>query len=157
MEIYSKGSYPASALSNFAPHTFIIDGVICNSMEGFLQSLKYKNAEMQKEICKLVGVRAKQAGSNKKWQRDGIYWQGRRIDRYDVEYQHLLNRAFNALAENSSFKAALLATGNATLTHNMGGIKESETILTRSEFISRLTSIRTYLRKEIEHETLWRE
>lgn len=52
MDIGSQNSYPASALSNFAPHPFIIDGIECNSMEGFLQSLKFKNPEMQKEVCK---------------------------------------------------------------------------------------------------------
>lgn len=34
MDIGSKNGYPASALSNFAPHPFTIDGVECNSMEG---------------------------------------------------------------------------------------------------------------------------
>jgi hypothetical protein len=31
---------PARALSNLAPHGFEIDGIVCASMEGFLQSLK---------------------------------------------------------------------------------------------------------------------
>lgn len=34
MDIGSKNGYPASALSNFAPHLFELDGVKCNSMEG---------------------------------------------------------------------------------------------------------------------------
>ena len=37
MDIGSGNSYPSNALSNFAPHPFEIDGVNCNSMEGFLQ------------------------------------------------------------------------------------------------------------------------
>ena len=40
MDISSGNGYPAGSLSNFAPHGFIIDGVECASMEGFLQSLK---------------------------------------------------------------------------------------------------------------------
>lgn len=40
MDIGSGTGFPTAALSNFAPHPFIIDGVECNSMEGFLQSLK---------------------------------------------------------------------------------------------------------------------
>ena len=45
MDISSGSSYPASSLSNFSPHPFIIDGVECSSMEGFLKSLlmKWKN------------------------------------------------------------------------------------------------------------------
>lgn len=38
MDIRSGKDYPSSALSNFAPHPFEIDGVKCASMEGFLQS-----------------------------------------------------------------------------------------------------------------------
>ena len=56
-----------SALSNFAPHAFIIDGIECASMEGFLQSLKFSNPEMQKQVCTLVGKAAKFKGKKKKW------------------------------------------------------------------------------------------
>ena len=49
LDIGSGKDYPSNALSNFAPHPFVIDGVECNSMEGFLQSLKFKEPEMQKE------------------------------------------------------------------------------------------------------------
>lgn len=38
MDISSGAGYPASSLSNFAPHEFEIDGIKCASMEGFLQS-----------------------------------------------------------------------------------------------------------------------
>lgn len=148
MEIYSKGTYPANKLTNFAPNAFIIDGIFCASMEGFLQSLKFKNSEMQKEICQLIGSRAKNAGRNKNWKRDGLYWQGQKIDRYGEEYQELLDRAYNSILQNTSFQAALLASGNATLTHNMGKQKESETILTRTEFVGRLTKMRAQLQKE---------
>ena len=54
MDIGSRAGYPASALSNFAPHRFIFDDVECASMEGFLQSLKFKSPEMQKEVCELA-------------------------------------------------------------------------------------------------------
>lgn len=43
MDIKSGCGYPASALSNFAPHPFVLDGVYCASMEGFLQSLKFNS------------------------------------------------------------------------------------------------------------------
>ena len=35
IDVYSKGEYPADALSNFYPHAFVIDGIQCASMEGF--------------------------------------------------------------------------------------------------------------------------
>lgn len=65
MDIKSGNGYPASALSNFAPHPFEFDGVQIASMEGFLQSLKFKNRDMQEHICSLVGFAAKQAGRHK--------------------------------------------------------------------------------------------
>lgn len=43
MNMYSPGEYPLNKLSNFAPNEFEMDGVKCGSMEGFLQSLKYRN------------------------------------------------------------------------------------------------------------------
>ena len=62
MDIGSKNGYPSGALSNFAPHPFEIDGIKCNSMEGFLQSLKFSNPEMQEYVCTLVGMAAKRKG-----------------------------------------------------------------------------------------------
>ena len=149
MDISSGSGYPTSSLSNFAPHEFIIDNIKCASMEGFLQSLKFQNPEMQKYVCSLVGKTAKFKGKNKKWQKTGnLYWQGDVIKRDSERYQELLDNAYNALAKNQSFKKALLATGNATLTHNMGKTKISETVLTKTEFVSRLTKIRTELMQD---------
>ena len=149
MDIGSGSGFPSGALSNFAPHPFVIDGVECNSMEGFLQSLKFSNPEMQKEVCKLVGKAAKFKGKKKKWWRtQTLYWQGTEIPRDSQEYQDLLDRAFDALAQNSGFRAALLATGSSVLTHSIGKTKITETVLTRQEFCSRLTKIRERIRKE---------
>lgn len=69
MDIGSKCGYPCSALSNFAPHPFEIDGVQCASMEGFLQSLKFSSVEMQEYVCTLVGIKAKNKGRGKNWYR----------------------------------------------------------------------------------------
>lgn len=148
MDIGSGSGYPESALSNFAPHSFVIDGIECASMEGFLQSLKFSNPDMQKEVCKLVGKAAKFKGKKKKWYRtQTLYWQGKEIHRDSDEYQQLLDRAYNALSHNTGFQKALLATGDATLTHSIGKRKTNETVLTVQEFISRLYAIRDKLRK----------
>lgn len=149
MDIGSGNGYPSSALSNFAPHPFVIDGVECNSMEGFLQSLKYENIEMQKYVCTLVGKKAKFKGKKKAWYRKQIlYWQGKEYPRNSKEYQDLLDRAYQALAKNEGFQKALLATGNATLKHSIGKKDITQTILTRQEFCSRLTKIREELKKK---------
>lgn len=149
MDIGSGSGWPAAALSNFAPHPFVIDGVACASMEGFLQSLKFKEPEMQKEVCKLVGKAAKFKGKKKKWWREQtLHWQGQKLKRDSQEYQDLLDKAFLALSENASFQKALLATGDATLTHSIGKNKQSETVLTKQEFCSRLIKIRKELKNE---------
>ena len=148
MDIGSGTGLPAAALSNFTPHPFVIDGVECASMEGFLQSLKFKEPDMQVEVCKLVGKAAKFKGKKKKWWRtQTLYWQGQEFKRDSQEYQDLLDRAFDALAQNIGFQKALLATGKATLTHSIGKSKEQETVLTKQEFCSRLTKIRDNLQK----------
>ena len=148
MDINSGAGYPASALSNFAPYSFEVDGVECASMEGFLQSLKFKNPDMQKEVCKLVGKVAKRRGANKNWQRTQIlYWKGVPIQRSTSGYQTLIDAAYAALSLNSKFRRALLASGKSTLTHSIGRKKQSETVLTVQEFCSRLTTIREHWRE----------
>lgn len=147
MDIGSGSGYPSSALSNFSPHPFVFEGIQINSMEGFLQSLKFSNPEMQEHVCTLVGKAAKFKGKKKKWFRDQtLYWKGKPIARRSEAYQILLDNAYYEMAiQSKSFRNALLATGNATLTHSMGKNKESETVLTEKEFVSRLTNIRKML------------
>lgn len=146
MDIGSGNSYPANSLSNFSPHPFIIDGVECASMEGFLQSLKFKNPEMQKYVCTLVGKAAKFKGKKKRWWKDQmLYWQGTEYKRSSGEYQDLLDRAYEALAQNVGFRNALKASGNSTLTHSMGKSDPTKTILTKQEFCSRLEKLRLKL------------
>ena len=146
MDIGNGTGFPSANLSNFTPHPFMFDGVLCASMEGLLQSFKFKEPDMQIEVCKLVGKAAKFKGKKKKWWRTQIlYWQGQEFKRDSQEYQDLLDRAFDALAQNTGFQKALLATGKATLTHSIGKSKEQETVLTKQEFCSRLIKIREKL------------
>lgn len=150
MDIKSGKQYPASALSNFAPHPFTFRGHEIASMEGFLQGLKFKSPEMQLEIFKKVGIGAKRSGAKKKWQKTQTLWyQGQPIKRESQEYQDLLDEAYNAMFDqNEKARKALLATQNATLTHSIGRTNPKETVLTVREFCGRLTKIRDRLRAE---------
>lgn len=56
----SKG--PAARLSNFTKRHFVFDGVQCASLEGALQSLKFREPGKQREICALVEIKAKKVG-----------------------------------------------------------------------------------------------
>jgi len=149
MDIGSGKAYPANALSNFAPHPFVFDGVECNSMEGLLQSFKFSSPEMQKHVCTLVGKAAKFKGKPKKWfLTQTLYWKGISYDRHSEAYQKLLDAAFDALSKNTSFQKALIASGDSTLTHEIGKSDASKTILTKAEFISRLVRIRERLQNQ---------
>lgn len=144
MDIGSGNGYPASALSNFSPHPFELDGVKCSSMEGWLQSLKFESIDMQKHICTLVGFTAKKAGRNKKWWvKQTLYWLGNPMKRESDDYQNLLNRAYNAMYQQSTnFRNALTASNKATLGHSIGRTDSNKTVLTIREFCSRLTHLR---------------
>jgi len=143
MDIGSGCGYPASSLSNFAPHPFEIDGVKCASMEGFLQSLKFKDPNIQEYVCTLVGKEAKFKGKKKKWWQDQtLCWRGVSMKRDSVEYQQLLDRAYMELYKNSGFRKALDTTQKAVLTHEMGKRNMSETVLTKNEFCGRLMRLR---------------
>lgn len=154
MDIRSKGGYPSSSLSNFAPHAFVFDGVECASMEGLVQAFKYSNEDMQVEVCKLVGLAAKNKGRNKDWKaKQTLYWKGVEYKRESDEYQKLLDRAYDALYTNEKFMNALIHAGDAVFTHTMGRAEEKETVLTRSEFCSRITKLRDRAKKEIADKT----
>lgn len=147
MEIRSGARYPAGALSNFHPYHFEFRTFEAHSMEGVLQSFKCKNPELQRHFMTLVGRAAKLAGKHKLWWREGIlYWQGNPFSRFSEEYQKTLDEAYWTLfSQNDNARRTLLTTGDAVLTHTLGGKDPKKTILTRSEFTSRLMLIRAAL------------
>lgn len=143
VDIWSTGKYPADVLSNLAGNSFCIDGVPCGSMEGFLQSLKFKDKDEQRRICSLSGKEAKEM-STTDWQASQIvWWQGVAIGRQADELRGLVCRAYRALYEqNMRFRNALTATTGKRLYHSHGGHDPHKTILTEKEFIQILTKLR---------------
>lgn len=149
INISSTNKEVAGALSNFTPHPFILDGVTCNSMEGFLQSLKFANPDMQVYVASLVGRKAKFKGKKKKWYvTQTLYWQGKEYPRDSEAYTKLIERAFDAYSKNTKVQKLLLSTNNAVFEHTLGKKKKNLTVLTRTEFVSNLTRIRANLRKQ---------
>lgn len=77
LDIRSNGLYPSNVLSNLCSNRFVFDGMICGSMEGFLQSLKQKDHDKQRQICSIKGGNARK-NSVTSWQTDQIlWWKGR--------------------------------------------------------------------------------
>ena len=143
LDIRSNGQYPSGVLSNLCSNGFRFEGVLCGSMEGFLQSLKQQEKSKQLQICQMKGGNARKR-SVTSWQTDQIvWWREQAIDRQSEEYQKLLRRAYQAMFEQSErFRAALMQTRGITLTHNSGETDPYKTILTSQEFCSILTEMR---------------
>lgn len=148
MDIIFGTTYPASALSNLAPHAFIFDGVPCASAEGPLQSFKYEHVESQRAICLLSGREAKRRGQvrNQEWRAaQCLWWKGMAYPRNSRWYQRLLDCLYESLFTNIEFRNALVCTGSEELTHSMGSRDPRVTILTEEEFCSRLMKLRERL------------
>ena len=149
IDIHSKGTYPSDALSNFAAYEFMVDGIPCASMEGFLQSLKFMRISKQKQVCRLVGKEAKNAPGrlrNLRWKLiQTLHWNGMKYKRDSADYQKLIARSYDALYENVDFRTALEATQNTELCHSIGGHNPKTTVLTESEFVRQLYRLRSKL------------
>ena len=59
LDIRSNGLYPSGVLSNLCSNGFRFDGMVCGSMEGFLQSLKQQDLDKQRQICSMKGGNAR--------------------------------------------------------------------------------------------------
>lgn len=136
-------------LSNFEPYAFELDRVPITSMEGFLQALKFKNFNEQKEICQLVGKDAKKRGRNQDWQSSQkLWWRWTPYPRNDIAYTNLLLRAYrHLLDQNEDFRNELTATGNAIFLHSIGTNDRTKTVITSIMFCY----ILDILRKEIKN------
>ena len=143
LDIRSNGAYPSGVLSNLCSNGFRFEGMVCGSMEGFLQSLKQKDRDKQRQICSMKGGNARKH-SVTSWQTDQIvWWKGVAIDRQSDEYQKLLRKAYQAMFDQSErFRAALMQTRGITLTHSSGEKSPYKTILTEQEFCQILTEMR---------------
>lgn len=154
IDIHSKGKWPSYALSNFYHNSFVLDGVICRSMEGFVQGLKCYDMNEQLRICKMSGKRAKQFGQKVKGnplydiEVNGVYWNGKQINRHTEDFQLLIRRAYKSMFEQCpKFREALKATGNKKLFHTIGNTNPHKTILTEKELCTILTELRKELRQ----------
>ena len=143
LDIRSNGLYPSNVLSNLCSNGFRLDGLVCSSMEGFLQSLKRKELDKQRQICSMKGGNARKM-SVTSWQTDQIvWWKGQAIDRQSEEYQRIIRRAYQAMFEQSErFRAALMQTRGIKLVHTSGEPSSYKTILTPAEFCDILMNMR---------------
>lgn len=143
LDIRSNGLYPSNVLSNLCSNGFRFDGMVCGSMEGFLQSLKREDRDKQRQICSMKGGNARKM-SVTSWQTNQmLWWKGRVINRQSEEYQLLVRQAYTAMFEQSErFRVALMQTRGMNLSHTTGEENPYKTILTPAELCAILTEIR---------------
>ena len=152
IDIWSKSNFPADVLSNLCSNGFRFDGMVCGSMEGFLQSLKQKDLAKQKQICSMKGKNARKM-SVRGWQTDQtVWWKGKEIDRQGEAFQELIRRAYQAMFDqNERFRTALMSTRGMTLYHSRGEHNPFKTILTDKELCVILTELREQYDKRDKH------
>jgi len=143
VDIYSKKHGPAGRLSNFTKRSFIFDGIECRSIEGVLQSFKFKSVSEQKIVCGLWGIQAKLSGERADWKETQLlYWNKTEYHRASKEYQELLARLYAAVFEqDEAFRKDLKKIRKCRLIHSIGAPDPENTVLTEKEFISNLKTL----------------
>lgn len=153
INVVSTAEGPGALLSNFAHTPFMLDGVSCASVEGFIQGLKEKGVEKQRRICLRHGFEAKRAGTRKRnsmvRESGTVWWQGTPITFRSEDYYALIERALLAKVEqNREVREALEQTGGAELMHETGREERADTSLPKEKFLEILTRIRANLQAQ---------
>ncbi len=151
-EVFSRSEkWPYDVLSNFHPRIICFRGVR-GYIEGILQALLYgeDGEEKQREICEKFGIEAKRIGEARRLQTVPITtltFMGKTYQRNSLEYQLFLREIYTAcLNQDPLFGRALLATGNAIFTHEIGLPDPTQDVMTRQEFTDCLTEAREQAR-----------
>ena len=147
IDIDHNGPYPAFMLSNLEPYKFVFRGKQFLSIESLFQGLKYRDIAQQNRVFEKVGIDAKVRRARSNWQASQtLYWQGEPMGRHSKEYKDFIDEAYAALAANSDFCEALLATGNKCLYNSYAKTNSSQTVLTAKEQCNALMRLRKKLK-----------
>jgi predicted NAD-dependent protein-ADP-ribosyltransferase YbiA (DUF1768 family) len=148
MDIHSLLPYPSGALSNFSARVFVVDAERCESMEGFIQSLKFEDIGAQRQARSMSGMAAKKFGAARAsaWMSEqALWWKGKKMARGSEELSALVDMAFQSMFDQcADFKEALMATEGQELTHEVGSDEQDKTALTKDEFCKRLLALREH-------------
>ncbi len=154
MDIRFDSRGPEAGASTLANSEFTFDGVECASLESLLQAFKLKEPSRQAALCKQNSKRAKKTGenNNRNWQKKGgkIHWNGIVYERNSKEYQDLLERIYDAWAENKNVKKAILSTRESPLlcSELPKFVDFYKVVLTRDEHLIQVYRLRDRLQAE---------
>ena len=136
-------------LSNLYPYEFKFRGKKLNSIESFFQGIKFKDKEVQNYVFSYFGINAvyiKEA-SDYDWKESGIiYWQGKPINRFDKEYENLVDELYISAIQNPLYRSVLLKC-NKPIIHAIGKEDKKDTTFTRYEFEFELNCLKDFLRR----------
>ncbi len=152
LDIHSKKHGLAGRLSNFTKRSFVFDGITCRSIEGVLQSLKFKNASEQRIICGLWGVQAKLAGElGCDWKDEQtLWWNGQSYLRDSAEYRSFLKRLYRSVYEqDEQFRRDIKKSARYNLVHSIGNPDPKDTVLTEGEFIAMIAEMQDFKSKAV--------
>ena len=149
INMFRDSPWPGNVLSNFAKTPFEIDGIKCSCSESFIQSLKIKNVNDQKDFCLLQGQEAWELGSkltNQIFESGHIWWIGDSIPLHSDQHFNLVKRGLYAKFTQSKIALdALHATGETKLIHDYGQKVGKRESLPVEIFCSIVTNIRAEL------------
>ncbi|MBS1955119.1 MAG: hypothetical protein JST89_13105 [Cyanobacteria bacterium SZAS-4] len=136
----------ARLLSNFAHTPFVLDDVRYHSVEGFYVSLKFSDAKKRREMAKLFGAEAKDAGKSHK-PTETIYG-GVTIKMGSPEHQALIGRAIRAkIEQNPEVAKALIESYPREIIHNTGRPDHPKSNFPATVFVKILTELRDEFRQ----------
>lgn len=122
------------------------------SVEGFLQGLKISDPRMQEVAFQKSGKESKSAAKGLEVDPAGdIFFLGKRLQRCSMAHKALIEYSiWVKLFCDATSREALLWTGDAEITHNLGKFdaKPGKTTLPKQVFVRILTEIREELRSE---------
>ncbi len=137
-------------LSNLYPYQFKMDGILIESWEGFIQSLKTPDRELKRHLWTLHGYQAwKQGQPIPWWEKQEVYWIEKPIDRHSKDYTHIITVSYDNLFEsNEDFRKALEESLPYKLDHSKGKTNKHRTLLTKKEYLYQMERLRNKLRPQ---------
>ena len=142
-----KSSF-SKMLSNLYPYKFQFKGKNLNSIESFFQGIKFKDKQTQEYVFDYSGIEAVHLknASDYNWKETGIgYWQGEPINRFEKEYEDLIDELYISAIQNPIYRG-VLKNCDKPIIHSIGEIKKEETTFTRYEFEYELNCLKDFLR-----------
>lgn len=146
-DIHPEGRHPEDILSRLCNNDFCYDKVQCGCMEAFLQSLRYRDEEIQRKVCVMS---ASELGYQLEWypapdwrHSQTLWWKGKPIKRDSREYRTLIYRAHSEMFRWSyRFRSVLMQTLDKKLVCNSGDDDPRTCLLTDKEYCTILTRLR---------------